>query len=124
NDEWYIFDGKVWTREQLAQAFDEVRNLARKMAEDASGLRSRIAQSVGRASFIEGVLKHAQSDPSVRRQASKFNQDRMLLGKPSGVVDLRTGLLRPNAREDLVTLATTIAPAGAADCPRWEIFID
>ncbi len=41
-------------------------------------------------------------------RAQDFDADRLLLGTPGGVVDLRTDTLRPARREDLLTPATAV----------------
>jgi P4 family phage/plasmid primase-like protien len=54
-----------------------------------------------------------------------FDADRLILGTPGGTVDLRTGILRPARREDLLTKLTACAPAPAGTRPeRWLAFLD
>jgi putative DNA primase/helicase len=56
-----------------------------------------------------------------------WDADPWLLGTPVGIVDLRTGQLRPARPEDYISMATAVGPGG--DCPIWkrtllEIFSD
>jgi putative DNA primase/helicase len=43
------------------------------------------------------------------------------LNTPGGIVDLRTGKLRPAIQEDYCTKISAVAPAG--DCPQWLAFL-
>ena len=47
----------------------------------------------------------------------------MLLGTPSGVIDLRTGQCRAATPEDGITKTTAVAPADHSDCPLWKRFL-
>jgi P4 family phage/plasmid primase-like protien len=48
----------------------------------------------------------------------------MLAGTPGGVVDLRTGLLRPAQREDMITKLMAVAPAEkGTPAPVWQRFL-
>lgn len=55
----------------------------------------------------------AKQHPSLIISQDKLNGDRFLLGVQNGVVDLRTGDLRPEAQEDLRrTFVTRLLEAG------------
>jgi len=41
-----------------------------------------------------------------------------VLNTPGGVLNLRTGRIRPHRRDDYVTKITAVAPSG--DCPVWR----
>ena len=47
----------------------------------------------------------------------------MLLGTPSGTVDLRTGNLRAARRDDYITKQTAVAPALSPATPLWDAFL-
>src|SRR5205085_2640672 len=42
----------------------------------------------------------------------------------NGIIDLRTGELRPHRREDLITKLAPVAYDEAAACPLWLKFLD
>jgi putative DNA primase/helicase len=48
----------------------------------------------------------------------------MMLGTPGGVVDLRTGSLRPSRPDDMVTKLAAVAPALEPDCSLWMSFLN
>ena len=53
----------------------------------------------------------------------ELDPEPMVLGCENGVVDLRTGELRPGKREDLMTRTTGIGYDPKACCPRFEKFL-
>lgn len=55
---------------------------------------------------IDAMLALAERDPRFVRDINDLDKDPYLFGVANGVVDLRTGDLRPAAREDLVTKAS------------------
>jgi putative DNA primase/helicase len=57
----------------------------------------------------------------IRRHAAttdEWDADPWLLNTPGGVVDLKTGRMRPHERADRMTKVTTATPSG--DCPTWH----
>ncbi|MGD7248220.1 phage/plasmid primase, P4 family, partial [Ralstonia pseudosolanacearum] len=71
------------------------------------------------------VEKIARSDPKHAATADEWDADVWALNTPGGVVDLRTGQLRPHRREDRMTKVTTATPRGrnGEGCPAWLAFI-
>lgn len=53
----------------------------------------------------------------------QFDSDPDLLGVRNGVVDLRTGRLRPAVREDYITKQADVTFDSSATCPIWEQFL-
>jgi len=47
----------------------------------------------------------------------------MLLGCPNGVLDLKTGMLRPGRPSDGITMTTGVPFDPTATCPRWDRFV-
>lgn len=69
---------------------------------------------------ITNTLALAQSLPPIADAGDGWDPDPMLLGVPNGVIDLRTGLLRPALPSDRVTLRARTPFDPAATCPLWE----
>jgi len=72
---------------------------------------------------IDNMLALAQKHPAFVISASALNTDPHLLGAQNGVVDLRTGDLRPDARDDFVTRRSAYAYRPGAAAPRWGRFM-
>jgi putative DNA primase/helicase len=78
---------------------------------------------------LEAMLKLARSEKLLADDGRNWDSDPWLLGVANGVVDLRTGNLRPGAPEDRITLHTDVSFDPEAQCPRWirfqaEVFDD
>jgi putative DNA primase/helicase len=63
----------------------------------------------------------ARSDRQHAATVDQWDADLWLLNTPGGMVDLRTGKLRPATREDCATKITAATPGG--DCPLWLKFL-
>lgn len=118
---WFRWDGSIWRKNETAVAFHFARELARQMAEDAD---DKVRVTASKAAFAGSVERFARADPAFAVTAETWDQDPMLLGTPGGVVDLRTGVLRPAKPEDGITRSTAVAPADVTDCPLWLKFLD
>ena len=73
---------------------------------------------------IENMLALAAMHPVFVIAEAALDTDPYLLGVQNGVVDLRTGALRPDAREDFVTRRCAYAYRTDATAPRWVKFVD
>jgi putative DNA primase/helicase len=56
-------------------------------------------------------------------KGDNWDTDEMLLGCENGIIDLRTGALRPGKPEDRITMSTGLDYDPNAKCPRWEKFL-
>lgn len=119
---------------------------ATKAAEDASAAgdegaektaldRAKAAQKGAKAltdhakrcqarSQLENMVKLAQSEPGIPAVPDDFDRDPWLLNVANGLLDLRTGTLRPHERAALATKLAPVAYDPAAPCPRWLAFLD
>jgi hypothetical protein len=70
---------------------------------------------------ISSVEKIARSDPKHASTAEEWDADIWALNTPGGVVDLRTGRMRPHRRDDRMTKVSTATPQG--DSPMWSAFL-
>lgn len=119
---WHLWDGSRWKPERTDQAFDWVRQLARRLGKSAD---AEYRRTIGRASFAGGVERFARADRKFAVTADVFDRDPWLLGTPSGTIDLRTGVLHPPSRDDYITKSTSVAPAmHDAPHPTWDRFLD
>jgi len=116
---WMVDDGILWRRDDRLQRYDEARHVCRESASraDEDGEAKRIASS----RTVAAVLTLAQADQNIVLPSDMWDADPMELNTPGGLVDLRTGTLKPRGRA-FVTQAARVAPADAA-CPTWERFL-
>lgn len=155
--EWLAWQGHHWQRdttgtaltavEAVAQAYlKEVQAIARQLAEttdedEAERLQRRQAQVMRRVNRLrsrrgrENCLIFAATcgESSLVVTGDQLDGKPWLLPCANGVVDLRTGLIRPGDPNDLLTLAAPVPfPEGVEEylatgenspCPLWEGFI-
>jgi putative DNA primase/helicase len=81
------------------------------------------AKSSERRSVREATLGLARSEPGIPMTFRDLDRDPMLIGTPTGAVDLRTGSLRELRRDDLVSRCVTAPFDESARAPRWNTFL-
>lgn len=122
---WFRFMGHRWQREETQLA----KHYARAVSTDLAA-RDPKAKALKNVSVWEAIERGARWVREFAFSASGWDTDSMLLGTPGGVVDLRTGQLRPGRPEDYISKATAVTPVPLdtfdpeRDCPRWVAFLD
>ncbi len=116
---FYVWDGRVWIQSDLM-----VRQEIHRMGA-ALVLAGALKESKGftMTTRINDLITELKSVPNVHTDADAFDARPDLLSFRNGVVDLRTGALRPHDPADMLT---TVLPADYdpdAKCPRWETFL-
>ncbi len=81
----------------------------------------KAAKSIASAKTVAAVERLAQADPRLATKVDIWDADPWLLNTQDGVVDLRTGKLRPHSSGDYMTKITAVGPGG--DCPRFRQFM-
>lgn len=88
------------------------------------GEEARFAIGSENRQRLDAMLLAAQSESPIADPGDRWDADPYLLGVANGVVDLRTGSLRPGAPDDRITLHTGVPFTPGAGCPRWERFLE
>ncbi|WP_240806613.1 phage/plasmid primase, P4 family [Polyangium spumosum] len=94
-----------------------------RAALDGAQRRQAWAMRSQGARALSNMLALASSEPGVVERASAFDADPWALSCLNGVVDLRTGKLRPHRREDLITRLAPVVYDPAARSELWESFL-
>ncbi len=109
-----MWTGARWRFDDTLLAFDLARaHLPRGRAPNAT--RSKTRRAIASAKTVAAVERLARADRRLAATVDQWDADPWLLNTPGGVVDLRTGELRPHAPDDYMTKITAVAPGG--DCP-------
>lgn len=95
------------------------QNRARKTAESLK----RYGHSCRSKAGIEAVLGLSKRDARFLIADGELNTDPGLLGVKNGVIDLMTGELKPDARDDLVTRRCLVDYVPGAQAPRFVEFV-
>lgn len=115
---WLEWRDGVWHLDKTIGVFDLIRRHVRSYA---GALTNQDARKLTNAKTIAAVEKLAKSDRRVAATSEIWDADDWLLNTPGGVVDLRTGVMRPANPGDHMTKMTAAAPGG--DCPQWKAFL-
>jgi putative DNA primase/helicase len=113
---WLRWTGARWQEEKTLLAFNLARQVCREVI--AEGVKPKNAAMVATAKTVAAIEKLARSDRRVAATAEQWDVDPWLLNTPDGVVDLRTGKLRPHDPLDYMTKITAVGPRG--DCPLFK----
>ncbi len=131
---WLLWAGNWWT----ADADGELHRLAKQAMRERYRLATDLEDTVLRirqAKFsissenrarLDSVLALAQNEAPIADAGDGWDSDPMLLGVLNGVVDLRTGTLRPGRAEDRITMHLDIpfdADAMRDGAERWIRFV-
>jgi P4 family phage/plasmid primase-like protien len=76
-----------------------------------------------KAPNLRAMIDMAKSEKDMTARLSEFDTDPMLLGTVNGVLDLRTGQLKPVSPDLLVSKRCTVTFVPDADCPRFKRFM-
>ena len=129
---WFGWNGKWWARDNGEQAERLIKEciehlwqqVPRLSDSTAKGKAAKWLTSVSTATKVQGIAKLARIEPMIYRYDNPFDRDDFLLNTQSGIVDLRTGELRPHAPSAYCSKITACEYTPDAKCPRWEQFIN
>lgn len=126
---WFVWDGKRWAFDEkmvelqarakmTAEAiFDEVKNARDR---DVTYRHAKRSQS---RNAIEAMIWLARSEPGIKTKLTNFDANGWLFNVANGTVDLRTGVLHPHRRDDLITNISPVVFKQDADCELWDRFL-
>lgn len=115
---WLRWDGMRWREDSAGRVFGHIRELVRGFVTGGKAERN-----TAHAAFVSGVERLLRADQRIVVLPEQLDADPWLLNTRSGIVDLRTGALRPHDRAALMTKVTgaTIDPTQGAEL--WAQFI-
>ena len=127
---WYIWNKHQWQMDTRSNA--KIVKLAKKTglkiyAECADiedkGEREEMrkwAKKSEEKKRITDMIFLAQTEDEIEIEAKQLDADPYLLNCKNGVIDLKTGELRPHAPTDFMTKYVPIEYDPKASCPKWE----
>jgi putative DNA primase/helicase len=131
--EWLICDPKsgLWTTDTTGKVMGLVLDVGRRYLKDA-----KKAKDLGRQGALQGqaralmnvralkeTLEFAAIDEALAITSDALDPDPFILKVENGVLDMRTGQLRPAAPEDLCTMEASAPFDPEALCPRFDRFL-
>jgi putative DNA primase/helicase len=119
---WLEWTGTHWRVDATLQMLDASRRVCRQAASTCEIAKTATVVTSGRT--VAAVLNLARADRRLASRTDDWDADPWALNTPSGVVDLRTGLMRPHRAADLLTKITAIAPDARYETPTWQRFLE
>lgn len=129
---WCLWQDGKWVVDRASQIYEIAKRVSSQLLMEAQSeidetTRKALivhARNAGNLPRIKAMEELAQSDPDVMRSVTLLDSDDDLLGVANGVVDLRTGELRPSRPEDLITRYSPVVFDPIAKCPNWHRFLN
>lgn len=140
-----LWNGVMWSDDSKAVTFTLIRKYLREKAEavviwaeaaaakepdkkKASVILSdgyKASNMLRTAKAVSDIRKLMQSNPGCVVTGADLNKDKMLMGTPTGTIDLRTGEHRESCREDMITKSVAVTPAQPGTVPTlWLDFLN
>lgn len=128
---WLLWEGHRWAPDadgevyRLAKEAARTRYLAAVEIADLEQ-RKKVSEFAVRSESrqkLDACLALAQNEHPITDSGANWDAAPYLLGVANGVVDLRTGELRPGRPEDRLTMRVPVEYDLRAECPRWEQFL-
>lgn len=137
-DCWHVWTDKRWAVDETGQVDRLARDTVEWMQRGANDLPAdsekqkdaklraqKWAVASESAARLSAMIALARFEPGIAVLASEFDGRAHELNTPSGIVDLKTGALRPSDPAAMHTLSTTAAYTDSeAECPHWEAFLE
>jgi putative DNA primase/helicase len=111
---WLQWQGSRWAFDDTLNIFTLARALCR--AEAARCKTSSTATAIVKAKTVAAIEQLARSDDRLKATADQWDADPWSLNTPGGIVDLRTGSIRPARPKDYCTKSTAVAPSEGDPC--------
>ncbi len=127
---WLVWDGKRWIKDTGKQRVTRLaEETVRKIYTEATEAptkeeRERLAKWALASENRQRIAAMVElAAPMVPASAEDFDKDPFLLNCENGVVDLRTGELKPHDPSLRLTKLCPVAYNPKAEAPRWERFL-
>ena len=117
---WLTWTGRRWNEDLVLYVQHLIRGICRSAAARADS--PRLKAKLASASTISAVERIARTEPKHASTVEEWDADIWLLNTVDGVVNLKTGAMRPHDSHDRMTKITTATPRGP--CPLWLSFLE
>ena len=114
---WYRWDESRWLLDEKKGIWTEIRKSVEIVSKSKNETGIKVAKKIP---AIESLLS---AEKNVAELPENFDSNLMLLGCPSGVVDLETGILLEPERNHLITKNCLVTPEDR-ECPIFMSFLN
>jgi P4 family phage/plasmid primase-like protien len=121
--QWIAWDGHRWRPcddrgEAIQAATDTIRAIPPNDANTSKHKRESLSRKA-----LNAAVDLAATHPAMRVAAENLDANPWHLNTPGGIVDLKTGTIRPTTPADLCTRITTDTPDLNHPAPRWNQYL-
>ena len=133
---WFYYDGRKWCIDNIGVIFRTADKAVNAMkAELKNYIKSDEENGGEMQKAFEKHMKHSRSNKAKNAMLSEvqhyvpilpaqLDRYKMALNTPDGVINLKTGELKPHNPEHYFTKITAVEYSNTSDCPLWHKFLD
>jgi putative DNA primase/helicase len=115
---WMCWDGKRWREDATALVYQRIRDLIRATT---GGTRAEV--KTANAACVSGVERLARTDQRIVKLPEQLDADPWALNTQSGIVDMRTGQIKPHDKAAMCTRITRAAVRPEQGAALWAGFL-
>jgi P4 family phage/plasmid primase-like protien len=119
---WLMWNGARWLFDATFAARNSATRVCRVAAAECG--KKRVASLIASARTVSAVERLAMADRRIAATVDQWDRDPWLLNTPAGIVDLRTGDIRPADPADHITKMTGVSPDADCPTPLWNKFLE
>jgi phage/plasmid-associated DNA primase len=105
---WLLWDGTRWLFDETLYAYDLARKISRQASAECN--KGKFASAIAAAKTVAAIERLAKADRRHAATVDQWDADIWLCNTPGGVIDLRSGDMRPNKPDDYMTRITGVNP--------------
>jgi putative DNA primase/helicase len=110
--QWFAWENACWREDTTLHTYDRIRRFC------------ETSKRKPKAQMVAAIERLAKSDRRLAATHDQWDTDPWLLNTPAGIVDLRTGAIRPARPEDYMTKITAVGPDPSCSTAVWIAFLD
>ena len=128
---WLIYDPPLWRPDLDGEVYRRALAYVRREQAEAldledqelRGIRVRFALRADSKSGLDRIVGLARNLKPLADAGVGWDSDSWLLGSPTGILDLRRGILLPGDPAFQITMSVSVPYMTDAKAPRWEQFL-
>lgn len=120
--QWLHWTGSRWEWDLAGASRELTKNLSRDLPETDQTWKNFKRRALS-ANGVDGILRQARTDPRINVHIDALDAQPYELNTPAGIIDLRTGTLRPADPAALHTRTTAVTPDYTHPAPTFTHFL-
>jgi P4 family phage/plasmid primase-like protien len=127
---WMVWDGAAWREDHVLTGLNAVRELCAAQAVawragTTTPQAANEARAMASARTVHAVEGLARADQRIAARSEDWDRDPWLLNTPDGIIDLKTGDVRPSDPAKLMTKTTKTGMGRLqAHSAMWQSYLD